>query len=215
VLANKAPGAGYGAFVSDVFTAEKSNQWIVIARIAFAAITGMTGYVGAVLLDTSLRPDLWHPVSRQLKARAIFWSRLRQNGGFAVAHAGAAFLAVSGFGLAAGQLPSLAVYGAFLMPALGGFLLAPIPQALFPHGGETFHAKANPLVQLGAGLMGGAYCLVTVYWTTHWPTKALHPTLSTPVLVALFVAAAMVVYGIYWTCVAFRYTRIDLSRRAL
>jgi hypothetical protein len=214
-LAAKSPGHDFLGFCQGVFTAGKPDQWMVIARVAFAAITGMVAYVSAVTLDTSLQPKLWHPISRRLKARAAFWSRVWQNGCFAFAHLAVACLVVAGFGVRAGTWPDLAAFGSFLIPVLAGFLLAPIPQALFPSGSDTFHAKANSLVQLGAGLMGGAFCLLTVYWTRHWPTTGLHAQLSLPAQGATFVVAALVAYGAAWAWTRFRYSRVDLSRRAL
>jgi hypothetical protein len=214
-LAKKYPGQELAGFCQSVFTRGQPDQWIGIARVVFAALTGMAAYLSAVVFDTSLRPNLWHPVSRRLKASAVFWSHLRQNGAFALTHLAVAFLFVAGFGLRAGQWPDLAVFGAFLMPSLIGFLLAPLPQALFPHGADTFQAKTNPLVQLAAGLLGGTFCLVTVHWTAHWPTRELHGAWPLAARGALFAGAVLGVYGAYWAWVRFRHARVDLSRRAL
>ena len=214
-LAAKSPGHDLRGFCESVFTREKPDQWIFIARAAFVAVTGMAGYISAALCDTTLRPNLWHPVSRRLKASAVFWSHVRQNGYFALAHLSVAFLLVAACGALTGQRPAFVVFATFLTPALACFLLAPIPQALFPRGAETFQSKTNPLVQLGAGLLGGAFCLVTVYWTSHWPIKAWHAELSPSARGALFVAAVLVVYGAYWAWVRFRFARVDLSRRTL
>ena len=214
VLATKSPGHDPRGFAESVFTSATVNQWGTIARVSFAAIVGMAAYIAVVTLDTSLRPNLWHPVSRRLQARVLFWSRVRQNLCFSAAHVAIAFLLVAGAGAIVGKWPDAAAWRSFLMPGLAVLLLAPIPQALFPHGGETFQARTSPPMQLGAGLLGGAFCLTTVYWTAHWPTTELHANLTLPAQAALLVAATLVVYGGHWAWVNFRFARMDLTRRS-
>lgn len=208
------PGLGFGGFLSRVFTGDKPDQTMAVMRHLFAALTGGMAYICAVTHDSSLRAILWHPVSRSFRFRAVFFSHLRQNVIYAGAHLLVAALVVAGLARPAGVAMSIALLQPFLLPTLIAFALAPVPQAIFPNGADDFHGKVNPLKQLLAGILGGLFCLLSIYWTAHWPTTELQAGLPGFPRLALAVGGAIAVYAGYYARMRHYYLHTDLSRRS-
>jgi hypothetical protein len=206
-------GVDWRQFGERLFLGAASDVWVKLARVSFAVITGMTAYVASVTLDSSLRSDLWHPVSRRSQAAVTFWARVRQNGTFALVHLGFAVLLLAGFAMEAREWPAAAALSAFLLPGLVACALAPIPQALFPRGADTFHAKADPLLQLAAGLTGGLFCLAIVHGVPDWPATALPAPWSEAAQAASFGLTAVLIYAGYWKWTHYRSATADISRR--
>ncbi|MDB6094439.1 MAG: hypothetical protein JWM32_2001 [Verrucomicrobia bacterium] len=204
----------FGSFLGQLIDPNPDQpQFGKVARGLLAALTAGVGYVCAVMHDTSLLPNLWHPISRDQRGRAAFRSHLRQNVFFALIH----LVVVAGGVLFIGQTQhvpfSASVLLVFIMPTLVTFFFMPIPQAIFPNGAEKFRRKVNPLMQLLAGLLGGLLSLAAIYWVTHWPAVAAVDSLS----VALRGGGLLVGTGaIYWAYYAYArnyYARAELRPR--
>lgn len=200
-------------FATAVFASPEPTLAMTATRGLFAVITGFVAYISAVMLDTTTRPNLWHPVPRYRKADADFCSRLRQNLLFAGLHLALTLVFVWVF--AAGNHTSVnhdAVL-IFAMPCLTLLVLMPIPQAVFPDGVDTFRHKVDPLVQLAAGVLGGVFCLLSVYWAFHWPLKACESTLSSTAKVCGVVLAAAISHLAYYAHLRRHYTHANLRPR--
>lgn len=184
-----------------------------VLRWLFAAITGLVAYVAALVLDASPRPEVWHPVSRMLKGRVAFFSRVRQNLMFAGIHFAVMALVFAIVAQRLGRWPYAGTMMAYLSPSLVVAMIMLIPQALFPRGAETFQRKTNVLVQLGAGLLGGALCLLCVYWSSHWPFAPLDATVPLRTRVIWLLLATLAAYRGYFLLMRRHYARADLRVR--
>ena len=140
VFAHKS-GADWRQFGERVFLGSTADTWVMIARVSFAVIAGMTAYIASVTLDGSLRTELWHPISRRRHAEVAFWARVRQNTTLALVQTGFAAVLLAGFAVEAQEWPAAAALRAFLFPGLVTCMLAPIPQALFPRGADIFQPR--------------------------------------------------------------------------
>jgi hypothetical protein len=206
-------GMGALGLARAFFTAPQPDQELRILRYLFAASTGCVAYLCSVLFDTSLLPTLWHPFSRRLRGRAAFLSHVRQNLIFTLGH-GLVASALIFVGLFfSHEVWSATVFEAFIMPVLFAFVLMPIPQALFPNGAELFRQKTNPLTQLLAGLVGGAFALLTTYWVAYWPTKSLHDVWPLTYRLGLLGATGVIVYAAYSVYTHAYYSSKDFTRR--
>ena len=202
-----------GNIVVAVLTSSEPTTPMLAARGLFAALTGCIAYISAVMLDTTLRPTFWHPVPRARLAAADFYSHLRQNLLFAGTHLTLTVIVITLFTAIAGVEAHPDALLVFALPSLVALVLMPIPQALFPNGADMFRRKVDPLLQLGAGLLGGLFSLLTVYWAFHWPVKPFETTFPPTAKVLLAVLAAAVSHLAYYACVRRRYARADLRRR--
>lgn len=202
-------------FIARVFATPPIGQQTIILHVLFAALSGCVGFVATFALDLSLQPHLWHPLSRNVRAHARFLSHLVQNVGWAALQAIAALGLCLGAARWSGSSLSVEALAAYVMPSAVGFMLAPLLQALFPQGMETFRGKTSSLVQLGAGLTGAAYCLAIAYWSTHWPSADGERSLGLHARVGAWIGAVVAVYALYFFYLHSRYDRADLSRRAL
>ena len=208
---NRSPS--FGPFILRIFTEGKPDQMITILRLSFAGLLGGFAYVSSVTLDTTLAPNIWHPLSRRLLGKAVFISHLRQNSIFTAAHLSACVLFFLVLRAVSGIPIDHAALNALLTPALLAFILMPIAQAFFPNGADTFRRGANPLIQLFAGITGGLFCLLVIYWTAYWPSKYLHAQLSPEILSSLLAVFAVIVYTAYYAFLRRRYSRADFSPR--
>lgn len=205
--------AGFVDFAAQLFTGDEPGQRVAVLRHLFAALTGGVAYVAAVTLDGTLRPNLWHPVSRRRQAATVFLSHLRQNFRFAAILVVAACGLVAVFARVAESPPGFTAIRAFVMPALIAFVLMPIPQALFPNGTDAFHRRVNPLKQLAAGVLGGGFSLLTIYWASYWPLKEWQAQMPLWLRATLMTTLGLAVYGGYFMWLRYRYARFDLRSR--
>lgn len=203
-------------FAATMFTQSPPDKLAQLAdalRVIFAVTTAMIAFLCSLLLDTTLLPNLWHPISRRVRGQSAFLSHLRQNLIFTAVHLSAAFVVVLAFHVAFSTPVSRATLSAFLAPVVFAFILMPFAQAMFPNAVQTFRTKTDPKTQLLAGLTGGLFCLLTAYWTSYWPAKALHDQLSDGWRVAFLVGTAAATYGAYYVLLRWRCTRMDLRFR--
>jgi hypothetical protein len=208
----------FAEFYAHVFLSAQPTPVAGVMRVLFSLITGGLAFVSSLMLDTTLRPQLWHPLSRGLRTRGMFFSQLQQNALFMSVHMLATFAVLAGFaGFVGGDSLSLnrQSLSAFLLPALYAFVLMPIPQAVFPDGGETFRTKSEPKSQLLAGVVGGSFCLLIAYWTAYWPLKAIRGDLSSGASAALLGLLGTAVYFGYYRLLSLRFVSSDLRSRAV
>ena len=202
-------------FTTGVFASSDPTLAMTATRGLFAALTGCSAYISAVMLDPTLRPNLWHPVPRVRMVNADFCSRLRQNLLFAGIHLALTMAFVLTFTAVKTVVAHGDVLLTFALPSLIALVLMPIPQALFPSGADTFRRKTDPGLQLAAGVLGGLFCLLTVYWTFHWPLKLYEGTFSPPAKVLLVVLTAAISHLAYYACLRHHYACTDLRGRTV
>jgi hypothetical protein len=209
--ASRAPNTGGFTTFARLLLSGDASRYAILHHL-FAVLIGGMAYVTAVTHDGTLRPTLWHPISRLRHATVVFVAHLRQNvlfAGIAVLFAGLAIL----WATHGATLPSTSALRAFLLPPVFAFILMPIPQALFPNGPEAFHRRVNPLKQLTAGLLGGGFALLTAYWTANWPSGNGSELMSGPLRGTLLLNTAVAIYGGYFLWLRHHYVRADLRPR--
>jgi hypothetical protein len=202
-------------FYSRVFLDSQPAPGADVMRVLFALITGGLAFVSSLMLDTTLKPQIWHPLSRRLRSRVMFFSQLKQNAFFAGVHVLTAFAVLAAFIWATRSSFNLRAVSAFLLPALYAFVLMPIPQAFFPNGAEVFRTKSEPKTQLLAGLVGGSFCLLVAYWTVYWPLKSLRGDLSFGVSAGFLGLLGAAVYLGFYRLLSLRFASSDLRSRAV
>jgi len=200
-------------FFEQVFIRWDAHPVTDVMRAFFAITTGAMAFLCSLLLDTSLKPDLWHPVSRRSRARVVFFNHLKQNALFAIFHGATGFVVVALFHLASPFSLSLRPLNGFVFPAIFAFVLMPIPQAVFPNGADMFRQKVDPKKQLVAGLIGGGMSLLVGYWTFHWPHRIIHDQLDFGGRVALLAMTATAVYLGYYALLTTRFSKSDFRWR--
>jgi hypothetical protein len=201
-------------FYGRIFLNPQPDPLADVMRVLFAIITGALAFICSLLLDTTLKPRIWHPLSRGLRGRAMFLSQLQQNTLFAGLHALAAFAILALLAWSTDHSLNARTLSVFLLPALYAYALMPIPQALFPDGVEVFRTKSDPKSQLLAGLTGGLFCLLVAYWTSYWPLKRIHADLSDGTRLVLLSLFTMAIYTGYYHLLKVRFATSDLRTRA-
>jgi hypothetical protein len=200
-------------FFEQVFIRWDAHPVTDVMRVFFAITTGAMAFLCSLLLDTTLKSDLWHPISRRSRAQMVFFSHLKQNALFAALHSLTAFVVVVLFHWCSPYSLSLRPVSAFVFPAIYAFVLMPIPQAVFPNGAEMFRQKADPRKQLVAGISGGGMSLLVGYWNFNWPHRMLHDQVSPTTRGALLIVTALAIYAGYYAFLASRYAKCDLRCR--
>jgi hypothetical protein len=201
------------AFFVHVFLRGDAHPVTDVMRVFFATMTGAMAFLCSLLFDTTLKSNLWHPVSRRQRARAVFFSHLKQNALFVTLHSATAFGVVALFDLVTPYGMSWRALNGFVFPAIYAFVLMPIPQAMFPNGADTFRQKADPKTQLIAGIIGGGMSLLVAYWTFQWPHRLVHDQLHFGVRLALLGVTAVAVYAGYYQLLVARFAKCDLRWR--
>ncbi len=202
-------------FYLQVFLNWRTDPVTDIMRVLFAIITGGLAFISSLMLDTTLKPQIWHPLSRGLRSRAMFFSQLKQNALFTGVHALAALAVLALFACGSSYYLNPRALSAFLLPAIYVFVLMPIPQALFPNGVEVFRNNADPKSLLLAGLVGGLFCLLVAYWTSYWPLKSIRDDLSSGTGTALLGLFGTAVYLGYYHLLNVRFATSDLRSRTV
>lgn len=202
-------------FYAQVFLNWRSDPVADIMRVLFAIITGGLAFISSLMLDATLKPHIWHPLSRSLRSRAMFFSQLKQNALFASVHALTAFVVLALFDFGSSDSLNVRALSAFLLPAIYAFVLMPIPQALFPNGVDVFRNRADPKSQLLAGLVGGLFCLLVAYWTSYWPLKSIHGALPFGISATLLSLFGAAVYLGYYYLLTVRFGTSDLRSRGV
>lgn len=200
-------------FYSLVFLSGQSDPNAGVMRVLFAIITGGLAFVSSLMLDTTLKPQIWHPLSRSLKSRAMFFSQMRQNALFAGAHSLVGFTVMALFACCSTYSLNPRALSAFLLPAMFAFVLMPIPQAIFPNGVEVFRNKSDPKAQLMAGVVGGLFCLLVAYWTSYWPLKSVREELPLGISAALYSLLVTAIYLGYFHFLRVRFAALDMRSR--